>query len=337
MQTAATKPDTAAKPDDASHADTAPIPQKTHKKSKRGNTDAHIHRRKIHTKTNQQQPHRNPTNRKKRRQSKKSRNKTDQQRTQTIHPTPKLPHPHPPKRRPIRRRMVVQLRQHIPTTLGRSNIPTRQLEKQPRREKRKTARRKTQPQNISQHEKHTKRRERKIVIIVILRRRPSKKSWWINLEIEELREIEKKIADFTDWAFNDYCKEICGSDDVTSCCKDCNKAEGLLPEDREFIVTVSKDMNEFDWVGNYPREVVDILKEDFNFDDERGFLGENGCKLPRKYRSAICLCESCSAVKKKVKPKLEEDYELIFDNLRKFISIVRKRKFEKLEEDKFGE
>lgn len=83
---------------------------------------------------------------------------------------------------------------------------------------------------------------------------------------------------------------------VSYCCSSCYISVGnirLLPNDEEVL-----------------REIASL----FDYENRRGFWRENqGCILPRRYRSTLCLTDRCSYLLKNVKPSrklLQKIYNL---------------------------
>lgn len=143
------------------------------------------------------------------------------------------------------------------------------------------------------------------------------------LTVEELEDIEKRIADFTKYFFENECPEKC--DQKKGCCGECDIKNAFLYASYGFHVGGVVDLS---YSSPTPLEYFRELKEEYDFDPIDGFWAEKGCKLPRKYRSVSCLMFACDGVSKDF-----EDFGLVFRNLARLLINVRKRKFEKMSDE----
>ena len=91
------------------------------------------------------------------------------------------------------------------------------------------------------------------------------------ISTEQLKLIEN--VDFeTGCEFIDgQCREVRLGRPRLYCCNECAKHVGYLKVKEHEL----------------PEEYKNL------FDEEKGFLGENGCKLPKEKRSVTCVCYAC--------------------------------------------
>jgi hypothetical protein len=89
------------------------------------------------------------------------------------------------------------------------------------------------------------------------------------------REIEPIIKELAS-IFDPLCSELCSGCTV-SCCEPCAREKGY-----------------------YKAERFEELKRKYSFDEKKGFLGPNGCLIPRLLRSTRCLYHICLRIQFKI-------------------------------------
>lgn len=89
------------------------------------------------------------------------------------------------------------------------------------------------------------------------------------------QEIEPIINELA-YIFDPLCSELC-SGCAVSCCEPCVREKGY-----------------------YKDEKFEQLKSKYTFDEKRGFLGPNGCFIPRIFRSTRCLYHICLRIQFKI-------------------------------------
>ena len=89
---------------------------------------------------------------------------------------------------------------------------------------------------------------------------------------QEIEPIIKELA----CIFDPLCSELCWGCTI-SCCESCVREKGY-----------------------YKDEKFKELKSKYAFDEKRGFLGPNGCLIPRLFRSARCLYHICMRIQFKI-------------------------------------
>lgn len=104
--------------------------------------------------------------------------------------------------------------------------------------------------------------------------------------LPELVKVRKEIIKIMD---KNPCNGKCSScwDSVKRCCNNCEKYGGYYHFTNSALdfVTISK------LTKKTPIEIFNYL--DKLFDEENGFWGENGCKVPREMRSFTCITYLC--------------------------------------------
>lgn len=90
--------------------------------------------------------------------------------------------------------------------------------------------------------------------------------------------------------------KICNKKTCEGCCNSCAYSGGYL------------------WNLRYDfPEIVEYLKKEYKFNERHGFLGENGCTLPRHFRSGTCLGFVCWDYKEEF---YSESLKILLKNLR---------------------
>jgi len=114
--------------------------------------------------------------------------------------------------------------------------------------------------------------------------------------LEEIGKIcEKKVK-------TDECNL---SEDGVTCCELCGENNAYFtkdhPEDGEIDLFIG--MGDEDISHESLRDEADIkkLKNEYNFDEEDGFLRENGCCLPREKRPTPCLVYICEDLAEEIR------------------------------------
>ncbi len=107
---------------------------------------------------------------------------------------------------------------------------------------------------------------------------------------QEIEPIVKELASI----FDPLCSELCPGCSV-SCCEPCVREKGYYK----------------DWQ-------FEELKRKYAFDEKNGFLGANGCLIPRLYRSHRCLYHICLRIQFKIiKEKGPDEFTKFKDKIAK--------------------
>ena len=107
-----------------------------------------------------------------------------------------------------------------------------------------------------------------------------------------------KITDSIEEILGDPVKEFC-SRCLKTCCNLCAKYEG-------HFMFEGKMFKQYEIVPPEAQAQLDWLKKSFGWSNDKGFLGENGCLLPREFRSITCQRSNCDIVQKALSPSQVE-------------------------------
>jgi len=94
----------------------------------------------------------------------------------------------------------------------------------------------------------------------------------MNKKEKEIKELVSRL----DEIFNPLNKEVCATCKI-NCCKECSKTMAFLP------------FNKSDFFLE--------LKERYGFNKRKGFILKDGCRLPREFRSFVCISFMCFKLK----------------------------------------
>ena len=131
-------------------------------------------------------------------------------------------------------------------------------------------------------------------------------------EQEQAQPKIKVLADELDTIFTPLNKEICGvckkhecnkvAGRNVGCCSQCYTNQGHFSRSDDFVSA---------------RQTLGKLIDKYGWDHVYGFLGSNGCMLPREYRSNTCLSHMCDNLRSALSPEQRDRVEEIVRRIRK--------------------
>ena len=148
------------------------------------------------------------------------------------------------------------------------------------------------------------------------------------IEINDKDDLEE-LTEF----FDEVCSR-CDEFNSSSCCKTCATSFSYATnseQDIEILIDIADQY--YDLTPNNEKSRLDNLKEKYEWDEEEGFLKENGCVVSRQNRPTACLTYLCGDGREYFREKYDMAIDLFLEDLFEAITDFRNEEYIESEEN----